>query len=227
VSNVQAGFVSAAGLLGLAAVPPRFPYNSVSSTGLDTATFVPYRALAAPVGAPGSAIVATVTVREQHSDDMTITERPVEQGAAIADHAFKNPARVMIQAGWSQGDAAAEGDPNYLSTLYANLLALQESRVPFTIYTGKRIYTTMLFQSLTTETDEKTENVIIVNAVCRQVILVDAVATTVPVDQTLQATPEQTTPVLSTGTKPVVATTLYNPVTQPNRPSIGSAGVGP
>ncbi len=46
-------------------------------------------------------IVAQATIEEDHHDELEITEHPVEQGAAIADHAFKRPAEVTIKMGWS------------------------------------------------------------------------------------------------------------------------------
>ncbi|MFX9718550.1 phage baseplate protein, partial [Acinetobacter baumannii] len=49
--------------------------------------------------------VAEVTVREQHSDDLTITTHPVERGAPVTDHAFKMPAQLTIEAGWSAAGA--------------------------------------------------------------------------------------------------------------------------
>ena len=47
-------------------------------------------------------IIPDVTIEEQHTDSLTITDQPVETGAAISDHAFKNPAEVTVKVGWSQ-----------------------------------------------------------------------------------------------------------------------------
>ena len=52
--------------------------------------------------------IAEVTVKEQHRDEMTITSHPVETGAAITDHAFKNPAQLTIMA-----DAPGEAQRAY------------------------------------------------------------------------------------------------------------------
>ncbi|MGI4812799.1 MAG: phage baseplate protein [Janthinobacterium lividum] len=46
-------------------------------------------------------IIKQVTIEEVHSDEMEITEHPVEQGVSVADHAFARPAEVVITAGWS------------------------------------------------------------------------------------------------------------------------------
>jgi hypothetical protein len=46
-------------------------------------------------------IKAHATIEELHTDDLEITEHPVEQGANIADHAFKRPAEVVLKLAWS------------------------------------------------------------------------------------------------------------------------------
>ena len=46
-------------------------------------------------------IVAQITESERHVDEIEITEHPVQQGAAIADHMFKKPAEVTLKVSWS------------------------------------------------------------------------------------------------------------------------------
>ncbi|WGS52669.1 hypothetical protein LFL96_31280 [Paraburkholderia sp. D15] len=50
---------------------------------------------------PTVQIVDQVTLQESHSDDMQITDHPVEWGASISDHAYAQPAQVTITAAWS------------------------------------------------------------------------------------------------------------------------------
>jgi hypothetical protein len=45
--------------------------------------------------------VPDATIEEVHSDDLEITDHPVEQGTVISDHAFKRPSELIITAGWS------------------------------------------------------------------------------------------------------------------------------
>lgn len=52
------------------------------------------------------AFVATVTIEEQHQDDLQITDHPVEIGANITDHAYRRPSSVVIKAGWSNAAPA-------------------------------------------------------------------------------------------------------------------------
>jgi hypothetical protein len=174
---------------------------------IDLVTFRPKRAI--------GSFSTYVTLEEQHSDELTITQHPVEQGAAITDHAFKNPAQLTIRAGWTNSSVAALGSsvlsalggdvgallrPSYVREIYDQLLQLQASREPFDIYTGKRRYQNMLMRSLATTTDASTENVLIVTASFQQIIIVETQATTVPASEN-QAQPQKTAPVQSAGTK--------------------------
>ena len=115
--------------------------------------------------------VADVTIEEQHVDRMVITKHPVEQGAAITDHAYKEPAKVTIRAGFSNSSPNALGNPSYVSTIYSSFLALQASRQLFDIVTGKRSYTNMLIASLIETTDIAHENAMMLVVECEEVII--------------------------------------------------------
>lgn len=72
--------------------------------GLDTILVKPKRGLFNIVGGDGSSlpdIIAHATIEEIPIDEMEITEHPIEQGAAIADHAFKRPAEITLHIAWS------------------------------------------------------------------------------------------------------------------------------
>lgn len=158
-------------------------------------------------------IEAQVTIEESHRDDLEITDHPVELGAPVSDHAFKRPREVIIKCGWSNSPsspgflnglgAAATGTlagvasltgqagPQQTLEIYQKLLALQESRVPFDILTGKTKYSNMLIATLTTVTDEHTENTLMVTLVCRQVIIVNTQVVAIPADRQKQAAATQ------------------------------------
>ena len=53
-------------------------------------------------------IIPNVVVEEVHTDTLTITDHPVEQGAPITDHAFKNPAELSMRIGWSSSSLALD-----------------------------------------------------------------------------------------------------------------------
>ncbi len=137
-------------------------------------------------------IVADITIEERHIDTLAITDHPVERDAVISDHAFMMPVEVIIRAGFSNSSRRAQGDPNYVNTMYQQLLALQEARQPFTILTGKRIYQNMLIHRLMTETNETTENSAIIVLECREVIIVDTAVYPNITPNNVQTQPEVT-----------------------------------
>ncbi|SCD25496.1 phage baseplate protein [Brucella inopinata] len=115
-------------------------------------------------------IFPDVTLQEIGRDDMVVTDHPVEMGAPISDHAFKRPAAVELRYAWSNSTAGYEG---YVQEVYEALLALQNSREPFKISTGKRLYSNMLITSLTQYTDPENEFGLLVACECREVIIAE------------------------------------------------------
>lgn len=72
---------------------------AVGQIALQLLTHKPKRGIFDPVA--GTLLIPDATIEEVHTDDLEITDHPVEQGATISDHAFKRPAEVVITAGWS------------------------------------------------------------------------------------------------------------------------------
>lgn len=155
---------------------------------------------------------ADITVREDHTDELTITEHPVEQGAAITDHAYKRPAKLVLQLGWSNASPAAGGSDSYVRDIYAKLLALQAARTVFDVTTGKRSYTNMLAASVAMTTDETTEWALFVTIVCQEIIIVQTSTAAVP-PASAHSDPQQTAPVVNEGTKQPIPATLSPPST--------------
>lgn len=133
-----------------------------------------------------STLIPDVVVREVGRDELVITDHPVETGAAISDHAFIRPVEVEMVLGWSDSTAGYVG---YTREVYEALLSLQKSREPFSLSTGKRNYQNMLLGSLGQQTDEKSENILMVTARFREVIIV---STQMTAPNSAQASPEKT-----------------------------------
>lgn len=153
-------------------------------------------------------IVADATVAEQHDDQLTITEHPVEQGAAITDHAFKQPARIRIIAGFSNSSPNAGFSADYVNQIYQQLLQLQADRELLDVYTARRNYQDMLIEGLSLTTDQDTENSMIISVSLRQLILVQTQTVDVPPND-VQKSPQKTGSVQDTGVKQ--ATPVTNP----------------
>lgn len=164
-------------------------------------------------------ITAMVTIQEDHHDELAITDHPVELGAKISDHAIRLPAELHIRAGWSKSpnltgpgiDAALAtgrnlanavlgpgGALDYMQVVYQQLRQLQLNREPLDVLTGKRIYSNMLIQSLSTTTTQETENSLLVDIVLREVII--TATQTIIVNNANQANPEQTGGQVNRGT---------------------------
>jgi hypothetical protein len=152
---------------------------------------------------------AYITLDERHHDELVITDHPVEQGAAISDHAYKKPAEVTLTIGWSNSGLSAVTSlqfGNFSSFAYEQLLALQAQRIPVDISTGKRKYTNMLIQAISATTDPKTENSMIATVHCREVIIVQTTTTQLQPAANM-ASPQKTAATTNAGTKQPQATT--------------------
>ncbi|MDN7558789.1 phage baseplate protein [Burkholderia orbicola] len=168
-------------------------------------------------GVPISAIV-----EEIYSDDVMITEHPVEIGAAINDHAFVMPRQVVMKCGWSNSDysallgaAAVSFDPTgantmatgtYIDAVYSKLLKLQVDRQPIDVTTTRRKYRNVLIRGLTAITDQKTSSALLITATLKQVNIVSTKATKLP-PRANQANPAATAETQNAGTKSAVSAT--------------------
>jgi hypothetical protein len=176
-------------------------------------------------------IVPDCTMEEVNHDELSITEHPIEYGTPITDHAFKLQREVSCRYGWDNSIlpsmssliGAVTGGPapsfslNKVLDVYNSLLALQSTRQPFALFTGKQHYPSMLIKSLTCTTDARSENALIVQMVFREVIIVKTQSAQVnPVAN--QAAPQKTAAPATTG-----PTTAAAPLpTPPIPPGVGT-----
>jgi hypothetical protein len=126
--------------------------------GTLLATFLPQRTI--------GVFQATVTIEEIATDDLEITQHPVQQGASITDHAFSKPATVSIRSTHSD-------TPAQLAETYAKLLKLQKDRIPMKVVTGKRTYKNMLMKTLTQNNDSSSETALQINFVLQEIFITD------------------------------------------------------
>jgi len=152
-----------------------------------------------------ASIFPDVTTEESHQDTLTITEHPIQQGAPITDHAYKNPSEVTMRVAWSNCKEAADRksvDSVVIDTIadaYAYLLKLQASRRPFDVITGKRAYKNMLIKSLANTTDRKTNETLDIVVGFKQPNFVKT--STSKIEITNQSNPQVTVGVQNTGNK--------------------------
>lgn len=195
------GFVSAAtvvgaDIVGIATRPKRGIYDITFSDGSTMGDIIPQ-----------------IVEEEMLIDQMEITQHPVEQGASIADHAFKRPTEITVKFSWSNSFSPTSANINsalsYQSffsgagltqndAVYQSLLKLQVQRGLFTLYTGKRIIDNMLLKTIALEVNSKKENSLHAVLTCEQLIIVQT--ETVPLTKNTQKDPSVTASVKHNGT---------------------------
>jgi len=158
-----------------------------------------------------SFLIPHVTIEETARDTLFITQHPVEKGASISDHAFSMPVEIEMVCGWSNSSVGFYG---YTYLVYQEMLALQRTREPFTVYTPGRSYRDMLIKSIEKTTNEEVADSLIVRVGLQQVIIVETQVSTSRSKGT-QAAPQKTTTPASLGAKQL----------KPS-PSYGYAGAG-
>lgn len=144
--------------------------------------------------------IADVTVEEDHVDELSITEFPVEQGAAITDNSYKMPAQLRITCGYSNSSIASGGDPNYVNAVYAQFLQLQANRQPFDVFTSKRVYQNMLIRRLHTQTNKDWANAMLLDVEMREIIIATTQTVTVPPASDMK-NPQDTAATTSSGSR--------------------------
>jgi len=134
-----------------------------------------------------------ITMEELQTDELEITQHPIEQGAAITDHAFKRPSQLRVRIAWSNSPnnggllGGIKGlfntgsilvsnilgeDTNQVKAIYQKLRNAQDAREPMEVFTGKFVYRDMLIKSLVATTDQRTENILDVTIEFMQILRV-------------------------------------------------------
>jgi hypothetical protein len=206
----------------------------------------PFRAIIG-VGIPGGAqLIADAVVEESHNDRSTITRHPVENGSTISDNVVDEPYEVTLLYGWSAGSQQNNGtsailqsgditegqpvtapNPHFLQDIYQKFLELKYSKIPFSIYTGKRSYVNMLIESISTTTDKETENCLLVRVSCVQVIVVQTTIFSLQTNAANVVDPSTGLAVTPQGTQSAATTSLPSPVAFQNSVSLAAAAKFP
>jgi hypothetical protein len=147
------------------------------------------------------------TILEQGTDNYTATRHPVEQGASITDHVYREPAQLVMKVGFSNSSSQAQGSESYVVDTYKDLLAMQADRTLLEVVTGKRTYQNMIITSLSVPTDNESETTLFCNLTLTELIIVSTQVTTVP-SSDKQANPQQTGALQQLGVKQLTDATL-------------------
>lgn len=172
-----------------------------------------------------SPLIAQVTVRETPTDELEITRHPVEQGASTTDHAYKLQAELVLEVGWSNSGFQAIANDisagisllngggatlDYSQKVYQQILAIQLSRIPINVVTGKRKYKNMLIRRVSAPVTNETEHALFVTLHLYEVLIAQTSNVSFT-DASVQADPQKTAAVANTGSaQPAITAFVLN-----------------
>lgn len=105
--------------------------------------------------------------------------------------------------------------PDQAREIFKKLKELQESRVPFDLYTGKDAYTDMLIEEIGVETSLRWENSLSVVVGCHQLIFATPSAISVPINVLSLNSPEKNLPSVDGGGRNLTPAPNFNSTTVP------------
>lgn len=153
-------------------------------------------------GASGKSyvIVPDVVIEEEHTDEVSVTNQPVDIGAEISDHAYAQPAIVHIRWAWSDNSRLINSLISSVFTnqrglvtskrIYSELLEIKNARLPIQLSTGKRTYPKVLLTSIKTTSTVDTESSMICDLTFQEIFT--AIAQEIPLSSATQSKPAET-----------------------------------
>jgi hypothetical protein len=138
---------------------------------------IPYRVV---ITAPDSQIAFDCTVTENHSNTLVVTEHPVEEGAAITDHAQREPddltlngiisdQPILLNAEENLKPSVPGGDPNLRAQqAYDEFRRLQREFALLKIATELRDYQNMMITGIAVTRDSSTRHILDINLTLRE-----------------------------------------------------------
>lgn len=118
----------------------------------------------------GNEFVFDAVFSADHAHNVTVTQHPVQSGAAVADHAFVNPVEVTMDIGFSDVNDVRyyfEAGQTYESTYgaatagrsvsaYELFLEIMEAREPVTLVTRLKTYDNMMITAISASDSAQT-----------------------------------------------------------------------
>lgn len=122
---------------------------------------------------------------ETHTDEVTVTEHPVEEGYNVTDHIRPQPPSLEltgIVSNWSlnfvsKGVQASpiKGDlkpvDDRVEAAYAKLQEIKDSGKPIDVHTSLRDYTSMVIQSMSVTRDATNGNVLNISMSLKKIVV--------------------------------------------------------
>lgn len=143
-------------------------------------------------------------LRLDHTSKLTITQHPVQTGVAPSDHAYLEPAELVIEIGMtdvakSLVDGQFTGKWSRSVAAYEVLQNLQAQRIPLFVLTRLRIYKNMLIETISAPDDYKSLYGLRATVTMRELMVVQTATVKISdkpqvTDSTNRGNPEPVTP---------------------------------
>lgn len=136
-------------------------------------------------------------LRLDHTRKTKITQHPVETGAAITDHAYVEPAELIIEIGMS--DACVSFVQGQFNQKYSRSVSaidviwkLQEQRIPMDVLTRLKVYKNMLIEVVSVPDDWQSLNSLKATVTLREIKVVSVKTVTMNSSPTTSTDPQKT-----------------------------------
>lgn len=112
--------------------------------------------------------------KETLESTLKVTKLPVEFGADITDHAYREPRRIVLEG--VIGGSLTRSSTGRVEAVagWQALKQLQESRIPFTLISGLDVHQNILIEKLTADRDKDWSRVLKFTAECTEIIIVSS-----------------------------------------------------
>lgn len=136
-------------------------------------------------------------LRLDHTRKTKITQHPVETGAAITDHAYVEPAELIIEVGMSDACVSyiqGQFNQKYTRSVSAidTLWKLQEQRIPMDVLTRLKLYRNMLIEVISVPDDWQTINGLKATVTLREIEVVQVKTVTMNSKASSSKNPQKT-----------------------------------
>lgn len=128
-------------------------------------------------------------LQDDNTSTINLTQFPVESGSIITDHRIILP-KVYKLRGVISGvntignlNALAGFAGNGTSSVYDELIRLQESAELITITSGLKVYTNLVIKSINAAQDVDTANILIFDVSLEEVLIVNSKSVDIPADK--------------------------------------------
>lgn len=166
--------------------------------------------------------VFDAVLRIGHNTSMTITSKPIQTGANIADHAYQNQARIGLDIGMSDAmDSYASGMWTGASSksvsAYQTLQRLMQQRVPLTLTTRLNTYSNCLIESVDAPDTNLTRYGLKAAVVLKQIFTAQVASVTISARPQTTDTNDNGT---AQGTAPTSALSGQHQIPSPSYPTV-------